>query len=236
MFLLTFVNTVDCLFGLCSACRWILPSPYGRVSPRGLWGTPHAAISGTTLRSGGATRPSGRTTTPWCWRELLFTTSEEPGHHFTLFLTWLSGCCKNWNLGQVLLTTLAKISLHPCLSLVDVVNMCLWNQWNLLAYCIVRSDGRSASSASLRCGDILRVCWGIECVEEQQSKYFLEHRPAWFWGFPDDSDCRESTCNVGDPRFDPWVRKVPWKRAWQPIAVFLPREYPGQWSLAGYSP
>lgn len=75
--LLTFVNTLDCLFGLCSACRWILPSPCGRASPRGLWGTRRAAISGITLRSGGGTRPSGQMTTPWCWQELLFTTSEE---------------------------------------------------------------------------------------------------------------------------------------------------------------
>ena len=37
-------------------------------------------------------------------------------------------------------------------------------------------------------------------------------------------------------RFDPWVRKIPWRRAWQPISVFLPGESHGQRSLAGYSP
>ena len=25
-------------------------------------------------------------------------------------------------------------------------------------------------------------------------------------------------------RFDPWVRKIPWRRAQQPIPIFLPRE------------
>ena len=35
--------------------------------------------------------------------------------------------------------------------------------------------------------------------------------------------------------FDPWVRKMPWSRAWQPTAVFLPGESRGQRSLAGYS-
>ena len=30
--------------------------------------------------------------------------------------------------------------------------------------------------------------------------------------------------NAGDIRFDPWVRKIPWRRAWQPIPVFLPGE------------
>ena len=29
--------------------------------------------------------------------------------------------------------------------------------------------------------------------------------------------------NAGDTRcgFDPWVRKIPWRRAWQPTPVFL---------------
>ena len=37
-------------------------------------------------------------------------------------------------------------------------------------------------------------------------------------------------------RFDPWVRKIPWRKAWEPIPVFLPGESHGQRSLAGYSP
>ena len=40
----------------------------------------------------------------------------------------------------------------------------------------------------------------------------------------------------GRPRFDPWVRKIPWKKKWQPILVFLPGKSHGQRSLAGYSP
>ena len=35
---------------------------------------------------------------------------------------------------------------------------------------------------------------------------------------------------------DPWVRKIPWRRAWQPTLVFLPGESLGERSLAGYSP
>ena len=30
--------------------------------------------------------------------------------------------------------------------------------------------------------------------------------------------------------------EIPWRREWQPILVFLPRESQGQRSLAGYSP
>ena len=37
-------------------------------------------------------------------------------------------------------------------------------------------------------------------------------------------------------RFDPCVRKIPWKRARQPIPVFMPGESHGQRSLVGYSP
>ena len=40
----------------------------------------------------------------------------------------------------------------------------------------------------------------------------------------------------GKPGFDPWVWKIPWRRAWQTTLVFLPRESHGQRSLVGYSP
>ena len=36
--------------------------------------------------------------------------------------------------------------------------------------------------------------------------------------------------------FDSCIRKIPWRRAWQPTAVFLPGESHGQRSLEGYSP
>ena len=35
--------------------------------------------------------------------------------------------------------------------------------------------------------------------------------------------------------FDPRVRKIPWRRKWQPIPVFLSRKFHGQRSLEGYS-
>ena len=28
------------------------------------------------------------------------------------------------------------------------------------------------------------------------------------------------------PEFDPWVREIPWRRAWPPTPVFLPGESP----------
>ena len=37
-------------------------------------------------------------------------------------------------------------------------------------------------------------------------------------------------------RFGSRVRKIPWRRKWRPIPVFLPGEFHGQKILAGYSP
>ena len=38
------------------------------------------------------------------------------------------------------------------------------------------------------------------------------------------------------PGFYPWVRKIPWRRKWQPTPVFLPGKSHGQRSLVDYSP
>ena len=35
---------------------------------------------------------------------------------------------------------------------------------------------------------------------------------------------------------NPWVGKIPWRRAWQPTPVFLPGEFHRQRSLVGCSP
>jgi len=37
-------------------------------------------------------------------------------------------------------------------------------------------------------------------------------------------------------RFDPWIMKIPWKRAWRPTPVFLLWKFHGQRSLGDYSP
>ena len=50
------------------------------------------------------------------------------------------------------------------------------------------------------------------------------------------SDSRSVCLQYGRPRFDPWVRKIPWRRKWQPTPVLLPGKFHGQRSLVGYSP
>ena len=52
-------------------------------------------------------------------------------------------------------------------------------------------------------------------------------------GLPGGSVVKNLQCRR--PRFDPWVGKMPWRRAWQPASVLFPGESHGQRSLAGYS-
>ena len=41
--------------------------------------------------------------------------------------------------------------------------------------------------------------------------------------------------NEGDQDgFDPWSGKIPWRRKWQSTPIFLPGEFRGERSLAGY--
>ena len=55
-------------------------------------------------------------------------------------------------------------------------------------------------------------------------------------GFPGDAVVKNPLANARRYGLDPWVMKIPWRRAWQPTPVFLPGESHGQRSLAGYSP
>ena len=47
-------------------------------------------------------------------------------------------------------------------------------------------------------------------------------------GFPGGTSGKESPCQrrrCRRLRFNPWVRKIPWKKKWQPTPVFLPGEH-----------
>jgi len=53
-------------------------------------------------------------------------------------------------------------------------------------------------------------------------------------GFPGGASGKESASQCKRCkryRFSPWARKLPWKRAWEPMPVFLPGESHGQRSL-----
>ena len=57
----------------------------------------------------------------------------------------------------------------------------------------------------------------------------LNGLPRWLSG-------KESACQCKRHRFNLWVRKIPWRRKWQPTPVSLPGKPHGQRSLVGYSP
>ena len=58
-----------------------------------------------------------------------------------------------------------------------------------------------------------------------------------YLGFPGGLDSKESTGNVGGrPWFEPWVRKIPWRRTWQPTPVFLSKESPWTEEPSGLQP
>ena len=56
------------------------------------------------------------------------------------------------------------------------------------------------------------------------------------FNFPGGSDGKVSCLQCGRPGFDPWVRKILWRRKWQPTPVLLPGKSHGQRSIVGYSP
>ena len=119
-----------------------------------------------------------------------------------------------------------------------------------------RLDGHEFEQA-LGVGDgqgSLMCCspWGRKELDTTE-KHTNTHTRYWFcknkkgckrilWivlGFPGGASGKEPLCQHRRHRrhgFDPWVRKITWRRAWQPAPVFLPGGSHGQRSLVGYSP
>ena len=75
------------------------------------------------------------------------------------------------------------------------------------------------------------LCFPHHCpAQEWIVPYYLPKGLPWWLRW-------QRTClQCRRPKFDHWVRKIPWRRAWQPTPVFLPGESHGQRSLTGYSP
>ena len=76
--------------------------------------------------------------------------------------------------------------------------------------------------------------WGLGPQQANFRECLIE-----FMGFPGGANDKEPTYQCRRHkrlRFDPWIRKLPWRRAWQPTLVFLPGQSHGQRSLTGYSP
>ena len=59
---------------------------------------------------------------------------------------------------------------------------------------------------------------------------------SWNEGLPRWLSGKESACQCWRRQFNPWVRKIPWRKKCQPTPVFLPGKSHGQRTMAGYSP
>ena len=65
--------------------------------------------------------------------------------------------------------------------------------------------------------------WNQVCQEKYKSPQICR------WHHPHGRRCSR-------PRFNPWVRKISWRRQWQPTPVFLPGKSHGRRSLISCSP
>ena len=65
-------------------------------------------------------------------------------------------------------------------------------------------------------------------VAKSQTRLSDFYFPRWLSG-------KESACQCRRCKFNPWVRKIPWRRKGQSTPLFLPEKSHGQRSLAGYS-
>ena len=66
---------------------------------------------------------------------------------------------------------------------------------------------------------------------------FVNVSPRGLSRLPSGSVVKNPPANTGDARdavFRPWVRKIHWRRIWQPAPAVLPGESHGHRSLAGY--
>ena len=106
----------------------------------------------------------------------------------------------------------APSSINPHLTLMDVFQ----NEIKL-------TPGKCHSAAPHSSKDFYLFC---------REKSHPPMLPRWF-------NSKESACQCRRRRrcrCDPWVRKIPWRTAWQPTPIFLPGKSHGQRSLAGFSP
>ena len=73
------------------------------------------------------------------------------------------------------------------------------------------------------------VSWGNICAGDGERLSFREIASGtWLSGLPWWLHGKEFTCQCKRCRFDHWVRKITWRRKWQPTPVFLPGKSHGQ--------
>ena len=74
--------------------------------------------------------------------------------------------------------------------------------------------------------------WGCKELDTTEQLNWTYGLPRWYSGKEFACHCRSCKRCM----FNPWIRKIPWRKKWKPTPVFLPRKFQGQRNLADYSP
>ena len=107
---------------------------------------------------------------------------------------------------------------------------------------------RKASTRNIKCNmkNIINTAvlyiklkeWILGILIIRKTFFFFLFVSIWDKGLPIWYNSKESACQCRRCKrhgFNPWIRKIPWSRKWQPTPVFLPGKFHGQRSLLGYS-
>ena len=111
------------------------------------------------------------------------------------------------------------------------------SEWTELAWAHAGTDCFCLTKNSGHWPQLMLAEIQFALLATHSTSYFSYLLISVYLGFPGDASGKEPTYQYTHKRcgFDPWVRKIPWRRAWQPTPVFLPGESRGQRSLVGYS-
>ena len=84
-------------------------------------------------------------------------------------------------------------------------------------------------------GQVMMMMKEGDMITSLQLQVYIEH----VLGFPGSASGKGPACQCRRRKgcgFDPWARKIPWRKAWQTTLVFLPGECCGQRSQVDHSP
>ena len=108
-----------------------------------------------------------------------------------------------------------------------------WGYWNLSQKVVVKIQRPEWTLSECKLLLLKLLFFKMIAISGRES-WLFDFSTSW-WGFPYGSAVRLSH-QWRRHSFNPWVRKIPWRRKRQPTPVFLPGKSHRQRSRAGYSP